>query len=130
MRLFSFLGALAFLGLTLSACAQQEAPEDLSAEEAQELIQQKNPLVLDVRTEREYNQGHLSDAKLIDFYEDDFAQRLEELPQDEPILVYCHSGGRSSKAVKMMKDLGFQEVYNLSGGVTSWNSEGKNLQKE
>jgi len=130
MMRFSFPAVLPFLLIAVSACAQQKTAEDLNAQEAQEFIQKQDPVVLDVRTEREFNQGHLADAKLIDFYNENFEQRLEELPQDEPYLVYCHSGGRSAKAVKMMKDLGFQEVYNLSGGVSSWSSEGKNLQEE
>ena len=130
MKRLLFLGCLPLVFFNFSACAQEKIAGDLSAEEAQQYIQEQDPVILDVRTDREYNQGHLPDARLLNFYKDDFKKGLEELPKEESYLVYCHSGARSAKAVKMMEELGFKEVSELSGGVASWNKEGQKLEKE
>ena len=87
-------------------------------------------VLLDVRTPREYNNGHLQEARLVDFYQEDFQKEIEKLPKDKSYLVYCHSGGRSGKAVQMMRQMGFEKVYDLKGGVAAWNEQGLPLKKE
>ena len=77
--------------------------------------------VIDVRTPREIAQGKIIDSALeIDFYRNDFAKKINKLPKDKKYLIYCRSGNRSSKALKLMKKAGFTEVYELQGGITSW----------
>ncbi|UCE96342.1 MAG: hypothetical protein JSV51_01665 [Candidatus Bathyarchaeota archaeon] len=79
-------------------------------------------LVLDVRTQSEYNSGHLRNAKLIPVSE--LASRLDELNPTDEILVYCHAGSRSSTASQILVDNGFQNIYNMLGGITAWIVEG------
>ncbi len=106
------------------ACTAQQTSEDVNAAQAKELIQNDEVVVLDVRTQEEWDKGHIEGAKHIDFYQDDFDARLAELPKDKEYVVYCHSGGRSGKTVGKMKAAGFEKVHNLQGGITAWKSEG------
>ncbi|MAL19174.1 MAG: rhodanese [Balneola sp.] len=73
-------------------------------------------IVIDVRTQGEYDNGHL---KITDQHHDilngDFAQQLDSLDKNETYYLYCRSGNRSGKATQMMKDKGFEKVYNIGG---------------
>lgn len=77
--------------------------------------------LLDVRTPKEWNQGIIEGAIMINIYEDDFNNSLEKLDKEKPVAVYCASGGRSGQAMAKMQKLGFKEVYNLKGGIGAWN---------
>jgi rhodanese-related sulfurtransferase len=86
----------------------------------------ENPdhLLLDVRTQDEYNSSHLSDSTLIPVQE--LASRIDEISdwKEKPVFVYCRSGNRSLSASKILKDAGFISIYNLNGGITSWIQKG------
>jgi len=77
-----------------------------------------SPIVLDVRTQSEYNSGHIRNAKHIPVGE--LEGRLDELETADEILVYCRSGGRSASASQILADNGFSHVYNMLGGITAW----------
>lgn len=79
--------------------------------------------MLDVRTPKEFKKGHIDGAKNMNYYDDDFDAQIEKLDKDKPVYVYCHSGGRSAKAMSLMKEKGFKEVYNLLGGYGAWVSQ-------
>jgi rhodanese-related sulfurtransferase len=81
-------------------------------------------VILDVRTPEEYADGYIAESILLDFYADDFEAELDELDKNKTYLVYCRSGNRSGKSVKMMKDLNFMEVYDVDGGILRWEAEG------
>lgn len=76
--------------------------------------------LLDVRQAEEYESGHIPGAKWIPLPE--LSSRLGEIDAQKPTLVYCAIGGRSRVAAQMLAGKGFQEVYNLSGGIKAWNS--------
>ncbi len=82
-------------------------------------------ILLDVRTPAEYAAGHIAGSRLIDFFSDGFEDSIRSLPRDQPVYVYCAVGGRSGEAAAMMKEWGFREVYNLSGGFTAWKAQDK-----
>ena len=110
----------------MSSCTAQNAGNgDVTVVEAQKLINNDKVVVLDVRTPEEYEKGHIEGATLINFYEDDFEQKINELPKDKEYVVYCHSGNRSGKAVKKMKEAGFANVHNMLGGWSGWSAEMK-----
>ena len=88
-----------------------------------------NGLLLDIRTDNEFAQGHLLGAQQIDFYQNDFSKALEKLDKDQPVFIYCRSGNRSGKAAQQMKAMGFSEVYNLEGGISAWSKRGKPIAK-
>lgn len=103
---------------------------DVTAVQAQDVIQAEaqNPefVILDVRTPQEYWEGHVDPqgAKLInlDFYEASFKEALGELDKSKTYLIYCRSGNRSSQALTMMEDLGFEHIYHMSNGFNDWQS--------
>ena len=98
--------------------------EDVNVENFNQLIEKGDGIIIDVRTSQEFNSGHIIDATNIDFHSDDFSDKLENVRKDVPIYVYCRSGGRSSSAANKMEKLGFTKVYNMIGGIGSWQSEG------
>ncbi len=102
--------------------------EDISPQEAFTLIQenQNNPdfVIIDVRTPEEFADGYIENAINIDFRSETFRDKLNQLDKNETYLVYCRSGGRSANAVKIMVELNFREVYNMSGGIIAWKAEG------
>jgi rhodanese-related sulfurtransferase len=106
----------------------QNIADDISVSQAFELIQNnrdnENFIILDVRTLQEYREAHLEDAINIDYYSEDFQDRLSGLDKNKIYLVYCQSGNRSANAAAIMINLGFVELYNMLGGITAWISAG------
>ena len=98
--------------------------EDINASQFETLIKKQDGIILDVRTSEEFYSGHISDATNLDYYKNDFEEKLNIMRKDIPIYVYCRSGGRSKKAAGYMKNLGFSKVYNLIGGIGAWAAEG------
>ena len=94
--------------------------------EADAVIDEGDPdlVVLDVRTPEEFAEAHLADAILIDIYEPDFADRIAELDRSVPYVLYCRSGNRSEEARNLMAELGFEEVYDVAGGIVGWTEAG------
>lgn len=80
------------------------------------LEQQEDIVLIDVRTAEEFALGHLSGAKNIDFNQPDFEERLKALDTDQKYMLYCAVGGRSGKALKIMENIGFKTVYNVTEG--------------
>ena len=86
-------------------------------------------ILLDVRTEDEFRQGHLPGAKSLNYYSDDFKAQLAKLDKDKPVLVYCAVGGRSRATTGMLASLGFKKVYDLEGGIRAWSASHKPIVK-
>lgn len=83
-----------------------------------------NAVLLDVRTEAEYLQGHIPNAVLIDIYQGQgFVYKVDELDKSKNYYVYCRSGARSGQACNIMNKLGFENAYNLVGGIIEWRGE-------
>lgn len=82
------------------------------------------PIVLDVRTGAEFSEGHLKGAKNIDFRDDSFRESVSKLDRKKPYLVHCRSGGRSGASLKIFKELGFEHIYHLDGGMLGWEKAG------
>ncbi|WP_250868037.1 rhodanese-like domain-containing protein [Methanococcoides seepicolus] len=75
-----------------------------------------------MRTESEFNSGHLEGAVNIEVSQ--LESRLDEVPADKAILVYCRTGVRSVRASKTLVNAGYTDVYNMQGGITAWMSAG------
>lgn len=73
-------------------------------------------VLLDVRTPFEFNEGHIENAKNIDFSVSTFEQEIEKLDKDQPVFLYCAIGVRSAKAASLMRKKGFKHVFDLDGG--------------
>lgn len=96
---------------------------------ALQLINHKDALIVDVREESEYREGHLLKAKLIPLGK--LKERIGELEKyrDKPIVVVCRSGNRSASACVMLGKQGFAQAYNLAGGVMEWQKQKLPLEK-
>lgn len=89
----------------------------ISAGEFKEMDIGGDEIVIDVRTAREYNNGHIRGAILIDIYQKDFADRIKSLDRNQKYIVYCKTGIRSYRASQFMLQQGFQDICNLKGGI-------------
>jgi len=115
-----------FTSIFIPGCKLLNSEMDLnqiSNEKVYKIIKKnKDYVILDVRTEKEYVDGHLRSAVLIPVGE--LEDRLDEIPGDKPIIVYCKSGIRSLKASEILLENNFAPVYNMEGGIESWKREG------
>ena len=94
------------------------------------LKEAKDPVLIDVRTPGEYAQGHLANAISMDIYSNDFKSRASKLDKSKPVFVYCKAGSRSDSAADVLSDLGFKEIYDLNGGIISWQKANKPIEKK
>lgn len=93
---------------------------NISAEEAKKRLDSENGIILlDVRTKKEYESGHIKNSVLIpvDNLKEDALENLRD--KEVPIFVYCRSGNRSVTAANILVNLGYKNVYNL-GGINDW----------
>jgi rhodanese-related sulfurtransferase len=91
---------------------------------AQTVDKQKNgAFILDVREPSEWAQAHIQGATLIPL--GSLPNRLNELPKDRQIVVYCHSGNRSAQGRDILKNAGFTQVTSMAGGITAWQAQGQ-----
>ena len=84
--------------------------------------------LVDVRTSGEYGGGHLPKAQNIDYKSADFVTKIQTLDKTKPVFIYCLSGGRSGEAMTILKQNGFNEVYNMGGGYLKWTSKMKPIE--
>ncbi len=101
----------------------------VSPDEFAKLSSEGNAVVLDVRSDREVAAGIIEGAVQLNFQDPQFTQKLQELDKSKVYLVYCASGGRSSRTQKAMFEMGFKEVYDLNGGIRAWSGAGKKVVK-
>lgn len=78
-------------------------------------------LLVDVRTPAEYAGGHIPNAVNIPL--DSLQSRLDEIPQGQPVVVYCRSGNRSAAASQILTEAGYSEIYDM-GGIIAWSAAG------
>ena len=101
---------------------------DITPQEAFDLIQsnKNNPdfVIIDVRTQAEFDSGHIENAINIDYNPETFRDELNNLDKNKTYLVYCAGGWHSADAVATMKKLNFLTVYNMLGGINRWQAEG------
>ena len=136
-----FLALLVIFVLALSAgCAQATTQLNSTAtitspatdvpaittQDAYNLIQNNDPdlIILDVRTADEFNSGHLAGAVNLDYYSSEFKTNVGKLDKSKQYLVYCRTGIRAAASVRIMLDLGFKNVQNMTGGITQWIQDG------
>lgn len=125
------LMALCLALLPLAACGEKDATA--AGHEKAKVITHVDPygaaevmtgrkgvLLLDIRTPQEFRAGHIRGASNIDFYKRDFSTRIAELDRDQPVLIYCRTGSRTTQTLAMFRQLGFKEVIHLDGGIAAW----------
>lgn len=120
-RLFTLLAPLF---LTLGCSQAEDAAKNVDPKAAQALIADQKATVLDIRTPEEFAEGHIPNAKNVDFFSKSFRETLEKLDKDAPIVMHCQSGGRSGQALPIFKELGFTKVFHMNGGFSAWSKAG------
>ena len=103
--------------------------KNVSPEQFEKMRAEKTNVVLDVRTQKEYDAGHIPGAKLIDFNSPDFDKKVSALDKDKTYLVHCAGGNRSAKAAAKLSGMDFKSVYNLEGGMRAWEKAGNKPEK-
>ena len=113
---------MSIFGTIFGMSAQQsEHITVLEATDFKKEITKTNVQLLDVRTANEYSAGHIKNAINIDVLNQNaFTKYVKDLDLDQPVYLYCRSGGRSQTASKILVELGFKEVYDLKGGYLNW----------
>ena len=124
---------IALLWISLVSCGHkqkegssgQESASKVSLISPAELNKvNKDILLIDVRTPGEYASGHLENSINIDYKADNFKDLVGELDPNQEVYVYCKVGGRSARSAKVIKEMGFKNVYDLKGGIIAWEKEG------
>ncbi len=114
---------------TFVACSQSSEVKNIDSSGLQQLMKENQIQLIDVRTDREFNGGYIKGAQQINISSSDFMERMKKLDNSKPVVLYCAVGGRSTAAVRMIKQLNFPVIYNFVGGIREWNSKGLPLQK-
>ena len=110
--------------ILLSGCAATKEENKImynkiTAEEAKEMIDTQEVIILDVRTQEEFKEKHIEGALLIPDYELANVAKSKLPDKDKKILVYCRSGNRSKSAARLLIDMGYTDVYDF-GGIINW----------
>lgn len=104
---------------------QGTAVQDVDVKTFESLIKKGDVQLIDVRTTHEYQHGHIEGCELHNIRNSDFEANMDKLDKNKAVLVYCKSGGRSSRAANILIEKGFIKVYNLEGGFMAWDAEHK-----
>jgi rhodanese-related sulfurtransferase len=110
---------LVFLALKARGQSKVSGFEEIDGVQFNELRNQADAVVIDVRTPRETASGKVEGAIEIDALSSSFKSQLGELDPEKTYLIYCRSGNRSRKACSELSKMGFEKVYNVSGGFRS-----------
>jgi len=125
---FLLIAKISVIGGCAESVEVTQTIKDVTAQEAFDLIQQNKGdpdfSIIDVRTPEEFEDGHIENAILIDFYSENFEDEIAQLDREKTYFVYCRSGNRSGQALDVMTELGFQEIYHLSAGIRDWIDQG------
>ena len=121
MKRFTFLS---FLIVLFSCSSNSQTYSNLKPKDFKAEIEQNAGIILDVRTPNEVSTGQIENASTIDFYDKNFKDKIAKIQKDKTVYVYCKSGGRSSKAAKLLVEAGQSKVINLQGGIMAWKRAG------
>lgn len=118
-------GLWLFVMITAFACGSksngQQGKYKLAPNEFQlKLASFEDAQLVDVCTSDEFTKRHIKGAININFHREDFKEAISYLDKSKPTFIYCYAGGRSAKTYDLMQEMGFEEVYELEGGISNW----------
>ena len=141
-KTLSILLIIALLAITLAACGGASAPAaeapakqvdlsslpvDLTVQQVNEIKNNPDVVLIDVREQAEYDAGHIPNVKLIPLGQ--LPNRVSEIPKDKFVVMTCRSGNRSGRATRFLRDQGFDNVHNMEGGIVAWQNAGLPVEK-
>ncbi len=120
-----FIVVLLMITACVSSPKKQTQMNELAPDAWAELQEQTlESVILDVRTEEEFESGYIKGALNMDIRGGaDFLASIESLDKSKSYFVYCRSGARSGQACQLMSQMGFSALYNLDGGVLAWEGD-------
>ena len=120
---------IVFLSLIfVFACEALNSPEiNLITESDFIELRGSDYTLIDVRTQDEFDLGHIDSAINLDFYSDTFQNEILSLPKNEKIVLYCRTSNRSSKTATILKQNGYRDILVISGGITEWVKNGNDI---
>ena len=140
MKQLLSLSLLLLLSLTLAACGGSKAPVaeapqvdlaslpvELTVQQVASIRENPNVALIDVREPSEYAAGHIPGVKLIPL--GSLPSRMNEIPKDKFVVMTCRSGNRSGQATQFLRDQGFDNVHNMTGGINAWQQAGLPVEK-
>ncbi len=111
---------------TENSTSKASAIQNVGLEQFEILVNGDGTNILDVRTPGEVAQGYVEGAVNVNINDADFAEKVKQkLNPEIPVAVYCKMGGRSARAANTLESIGFQTIYNYTGGMNEWSREGK-----
>jgi phage shock protein E len=129
---------ITILALLLAACGGETAvapvvdevpdvevgtlPDEVDVHTVASIKDQDDVFLIDVREQWEYDEGHIPGVILIPMSE--VPDRLDEIPTSQEVIVTCRSGNRSGQVAEYLRQIGYDNAHNMSGGIVEWESEG------
>jgi rhodanese-related sulfurtransferase len=133
-RLLALWFLLIVFSMDMASCQTKDYQEKLESlynhtvpliktEDLARRINENNLVILDIRSEEEYQVSRIKGARQIN-YDDFSSEDVDNIPKNSEVVVYCSVGYRSEKVGEKLQELGFQNVKNLYGGIFQWKNEG------
>lgn len=134
MKAFTFkIAIILVFSINFISCAQSSSAKKsdaISIITPQELKTKLGDIqLIDVRTPKEFAEGYIEGAKMIDYFSADFMTQIEKLDKNKDLYIYCKSGYRSGKAAKKLEAAGFTKIHDLKGGILNWNQSNMKVVK-
>ena len=123
------MNRIAILSLILVfSCELLSSPETNIISES-DFIELKDSeyILIDVRTQDEFDLGHINSAINLDFYSNTFKNDILSLPKNETIVLYCRTNNRSSKTATILQENGYRDILVIKGGITEWVKNGNDI---
>ena len=123
------VGSFVVLLILFFLLEKRRSGQTVSSRELTQILNKESGVVLDVRDSKDYREGHITGAKNIPFAK--LKDQLSELKpfKDKPVVLVCKMGQHSGAAGKILHAEGFSDVRRLSGGITTWTTDGLPLIK-
>lgn len=136
MKLYYKQLLIIFIAIFLVSCNNKQPSKTITATGEINVVtpldfkeKSENQLIIDVRTPDEFAQGHIKGAVNINLFDRNFTEQFNNFDKSEPIFIYCRSGNRTSKASKQLAKLGFENIYDLQGGIINWARNNQPIEK-
>ncbi|GMN10331.1 hypothetical protein MTsPCn9_12540 [Croceitalea sp. MTPC9] len=117
---------LVLFSMLFFACQNKEGQriKIVDKEDIKSNVIGKNVQLVDVRTLEEYESGHIDNAVNYNIINrDTFLIQIQKLNKNQPVYLYCKMGGRSNRAAKLLKEQGFEKIFDYSEGYNDWVTE-------
>lgn len=127
-KILLFLILICTISVT-QGCFESQAGiiEVVSPEEGASIIESQAAQLVDVRSKKEYDAGHIAGAINVPVDSDNLDEIIAGLNSEKPVMVYCNGGLQSAQCAKILEDKGFVKIFDLDGGLSKWTTSGRDI---